>query len=150
MEGLTFTIVNCTSVCNICLSSTIIGLRLSRFTLRLETLRCSPISQLCKAPQDAAQVRARVVCSHSEARQDCGSFGCRGSFSAWTWFPWYGYGARQIRNFDKIQSTTLPTTDGEASYGYQTMLQSYVKPSYTRLMLSMKYVLPNDNYYDML
>jgi hypothetical protein len=61
-------------------------------------------------------------------------------------FDWYGYGGRTIRNFDKVQSTTL----GEATYTYNTMLTSKIKPSYTRLMLSIKYVLPNDDHYDML
>jgi hypothetical protein len=70
-------------------------------------------------------------------------------------FDWYGYGKRTIRNFNTVRSPTFPAKDANdnnttTSYNYTTMLTSAIKPSYTRLMLSIKYVLPNDDHYDML
>jgi len=66
-------------------------------------------------------------------------------------YDWVGYGSRLIRNFDTKKNAELKEgNEPPAQYNYQTMLQSYVKPSYTRLMVSIKYVLPNNDHYDML
>lgn len=64
---------------------------------------------------------------------------------------WMGYGARRIRNFDNRRNEEYIIQNNETTkYNYNTILQSYVKPSALRFMLSIKYVLPNEEGADIL